>query len=147
MNRIKKKIFLLQLFVFLVFACGVASACEVNGRDWSESVNGVVQALNEGDYQRLKEVIGKDIYSQESESFDRLISNINEYSPSGFSSCRELMSLEIPPLAAKSILEFTGRNGKGIYVYLFLIGGEKRYRSGIQIFRISTGLEDILQNW
>ncbi len=147
MNRIKKKIFLLQLFVFLVFACGVASACEVNGRDWSESVNGVVQALNEGDYQKLKEVIGKDIYSQESESFDRLISNINEYSPSGFSSCRELMSLEIPPLAAKSILEFTGRNGKGIYVYLFLIGGEKRYRSGIQIFRISTGLEDILQNW
>ncbi|MCR9284780.1 MAG: hypothetical protein NXH99_24015 [Rhodobacteraceae bacterium] len=147
MNGIKKKIFLLQLFVFLVFACGAASACEVNGRDWSKSVNGVVQALNEGDYQKLKEVIGKDIYSQESESFDKLISNLNEYSPSGFSSCRELMSLEIPPLAAKSILEFTGRNGKGIYVYLFLIGGEKRYRSGIQIFRISTGLEDILQNW
>nr|MEC9420448.1 hypothetical protein [Pseudomonadota bacterium] len=141
-----KKVLLLGFLICMTWSSPTL-ACTVNGKDWAGAVNGVLEAFKSGKYQDVNEIIKENIRVENGQEFQKLVSDLEEYEPDGFDKCRIFMREELPPIVEKLIFQFIGTDGNGIFVYLLVVDGGREFKSGIQILRVSTDIEDILKIW
>ncbi len=141
-----KKVVILGLLICMSWSSPTL-ACAVSGKDWAGAVNGVLEAFRNGKYQEIEEIVRETISFGNDGEFQNLVSDLEEYEPNGFDKCRIYMREELPPIVEKLLFQFVGSDDNGIFVYVLVVDGGPEFKSGIQILRVSTDIESILNIW